>query len=222
MCVWTRKYPAQKIFEIGRGGGYPHRPIFLTCMEPVRKSGAILMKFTQDACMDEKITWTKNFKNRSGGKGTPHRPTFHFSAFMNMKKRKGIDFGQKKKNSPKPFFYMFWRSQNTFQSILGGPLLICTLCPVSCTLYPVSKICPRDNSSKSWPILIKQKPKRSFWRGIGWYCKWSKSSSGFGLNHRKTLIMAAILCMAGMPSSWPIGVKFGMRVVFRQTTNYAK
>ena len=34
------------------------------------------MKFTQDVCMDEKISWTKNFKNWPGGRGTPHRPIF--------------------------------------------------------------------------------------------------------------------------------------------------
>ena len=38
----------------------PHKPIFLTCMETTHKSDAILMKFTQDVCMDEKISWTKN------------------------------------------------------------------------------------------------------------------------------------------------------------------
>ena len=26
--VWTRKYPEQKFFKIGRGRGTPHRPIF--------------------------------------------------------------------------------------------------------------------------------------------------------------------------------------------------
>ena len=34
------------------------------------------MKFTQDVCMGEKISWTKNFLNRLGGRGTPPRPTF--------------------------------------------------------------------------------------------------------------------------------------------------
>ena len=45
-------------------------------MEPTLKSGAILMKFTQDVGMDEKISWTKNFENRTEGRGTPHRPIF--------------------------------------------------------------------------------------------------------------------------------------------------
>ena len=50
--------------------------MFLTCMKPTLESTAILMKFTQNVCMDEKISWTKNFKNRSGGEAYPHRPTF--------------------------------------------------------------------------------------------------------------------------------------------------
>ena len=45
-------------------------------MEPTLKSGAILMKFTQDVCMDEIISQTKNFKNWTGGRGTPHRHIF--------------------------------------------------------------------------------------------------------------------------------------------------
>ena len=77
MCVWTRIDPGQKIFEIGWGGwGTPHRPTFLTCMETTLKSGAILMKFTQDVCMDEKISWTTNFENWTGGRGTPNRLIF--------------------------------------------------------------------------------------------------------------------------------------------------
>ena len=43
------------------GRGTPHRPIFLTFMETTLRSGAILMKFTQDVRMDEKVYWTKNF-----------------------------------------------------------------------------------------------------------------------------------------------------------------
>ena len=34
------------------------------------------MKFTQDVCMDEKISWTKIFQFWSGGRGNPHRPIF--------------------------------------------------------------------------------------------------------------------------------------------------
>ena len=34
------------------------------------------MKFTQDEWMDEKISWAKNFRNRTGGRGTPHRLIF--------------------------------------------------------------------------------------------------------------------------------------------------
>ena len=45
-------------------------------METTLKSGAILMKFTQDVCMDEKISWTKICLDWTGGRGTPHRPIF--------------------------------------------------------------------------------------------------------------------------------------------------
>ena len=56
------KISQAKNFQNWTGGrGTLHRPIFLNCMEPDLKSGAILMKFTQDVCMDEKISWTKNF-----------------------------------------------------------------------------------------------------------------------------------------------------------------
>ena len=47
-----------------------HRPIFLTCMEPTLESATILMKFTQDVCMDEKTSWPTNVWNRMGG-GVP-------------------------------------------------------------------------------------------------------------------------------------------------------
>ena len=54
------------------GRDTPHRPIFLPFMEPTLKSVAILMKFTQDVCMDEKISWTKHFYNGRGeGGGVP-------------------------------------------------------------------------------------------------------------------------------------------------------
>ena len=49
---------------------------FLDCMKTTFKSGAILMKFTQDVCMDKKIFQTKNFQNWTGGRGTSHRPKF--------------------------------------------------------------------------------------------------------------------------------------------------
>ena len=45
-------------------------------METTLRSGAILMKFTQNMCMDDKISWPKNFKNWTGERGTPHRPIF--------------------------------------------------------------------------------------------------------------------------------------------------
>ena len=51
--------------------GTPHRPIFLTCMEPAQKSGAIRIKVLQDVCMDEKISWAKNFFKSVGGGGVP-------------------------------------------------------------------------------------------------------------------------------------------------------
>ena len=71
MCVWTRKYSGQKIFEIGLGGwGTPHRPIFSTCIETTLKIGAILMKFTQDV---RKYPGQKIFEI---GRGTPHGPIF--------------------------------------------------------------------------------------------------------------------------------------------------
>ena len=48
MCVWTIKYPGEKIFKIGGGGeGYTHRPTFLTCMESALKGAVIFMKFTK-------------------------------------------------------------------------------------------------------------------------------------------------------------------------------
>ena len=45
----------KKFLKSVRGWGTPHRPIFSTCIETTLKIGAILMKFTQDVCMDEKI-----------------------------------------------------------------------------------------------------------------------------------------------------------------------
>ena len=45
-------------------------------MDPTLKSGAIFMKLTQDVCMCEKISQTKNFLNWSKGRGAPHRPIF--------------------------------------------------------------------------------------------------------------------------------------------------
>ena len=60
-CVYGRENILdKKIFKSAGGRGTPHRPIFLTCMEPTIKSNAILMKFTQDVVMDEKISQTKN------------------------------------------------------------------------------------------------------------------------------------------------------------------
>ena len=42
--------------------------IYLTCMETTIKSAAFFMKFTQNVCMDEKISWTNNFlKSDRGG-----------------------------------------------------------------------------------------------------------------------------------------------------------
>ena len=43
------------------GSGTPHKPIFSTCLEPDLESAAILMKFTQDVCNDEKTSWPKKF-----------------------------------------------------------------------------------------------------------------------------------------------------------------
>ena len=40
-------------------------------METTLKSGAILMEFRQDVCMDEKISWTKKFLKSVGGEGYP-------------------------------------------------------------------------------------------------------------------------------------------------------
>ena len=56
--------------------GTPHRPIFLTCMDPTLESAAILMKFTHNVWMNEKRSWTKIFWNLTGGRGTPHTPVF--------------------------------------------------------------------------------------------------------------------------------------------------
>ena len=61
MRVWTRKYRGEKILKSDGGRGTPHRPKCLTCMESTLKSGATLMKFTQDVYMGVKISWTKNF-----------------------------------------------------------------------------------------------------------------------------------------------------------------
>jgi len=43
-------------------------------MAPTTKRAPIFMKFTQDVMMDEKISWTKNFSIRMGGRCAPHRP----------------------------------------------------------------------------------------------------------------------------------------------------
>jgi len=53
--AWSRpNLPGfQSLRESDEGEGHPHRPIFLTYMELTLKSAAILIKFTQDACMDE-------------------------------------------------------------------------------------------------------------------------------------------------------------------------
>ena len=57
-----KKISQTKNFSNWTGGrGTPNRLIFLTCMEPTLKSSPILIKFTQNVCMDEKILWTKIF-----------------------------------------------------------------------------------------------------------------------------------------------------------------
>jgi len=65
---------------------------------------------------------------------------------------------------------------------------------------------------------MKQKPKCLFWRGLDWYCKWPKSDRTFGCYH----CISSRPCMAAMLNSWPIGMKFGMRVVFNERPTRAK
>jgi len=50
---------AKNFFNRIGGRDTPHRPIFSTCVEPTLESAAILMKFTQDVRMNEKILWAK-------------------------------------------------------------------------------------------------------------------------------------------------------------------
>ena len=58
----------KKLLRSVGGRGTPIDLYFLACMDTTLKSDAILTKFTQDVCMDEKIFQKKNFKiGREGG-----------------------------------------------------------------------------------------------------------------------------------------------------------
>ena len=65
---------------------------------------------------------------------------------------------------------------------------------------------------------MKQKPKHVFGQGLGWYCKWAKSGHAFGCYHRKY----SRPCMAAIPNSLPICMKFSMRVVLHEKRTHAK
>ena len=71
-CVYGRENILDKKFLKWDGGrGAPHRPIFLTCMKPTIKSGAILMKFTTGCVYGRENIVDKKFLKSDGGEGCP-------------------------------------------------------------------------------------------------------------------------------------------------------
>ena len=66
-------------------------------------------------------------------------PIIHFSAFMNMKKRKGIDFGIKKKFSKTVFLHVLKVLEHVSVDFRG----VCTLYPVRCIKRKTVRFLPR-------------------------------------------------------------------------------